>query len=57
VELLIHRTEFLRLLEQMKIDDTSRLKESGIGQTPTDTVYLWLLNEGLIDSVCVFFAS
>lgn len=26
------RTEFLRLLEQMKIEDTSRLKESGIGK-------------------------
>lgn len=26
------RTEFLRLLHQLKIDDPSRLKESGIGK-------------------------
>ncbi len=52
MKLLIHRTEFLRLLEQMKIDDTSRLKESGIGQTRTDI--LWLRKKRLINSVCVF---
>ena len=36
------RTEFLRLLQQLKIDDPSRLKESGIGKAGGCLMTLWM---------------